>query len=73
MKFNPHVVPSFKHMTQCCASFLGVGKTSLVHLIIKGSAITSPPQTVGCAVSVKVQMFLPSFIPFFHVYIRLIF
>lgn len=31
----------------------GVGKTSLVHLIIKGSSITRPPQTVGCTVSVK--------------------
>ncbi|CAA7397234.1 unnamed protein product [Spirodela intermedia] len=31
----------------------GVGKTSLVHLIVKGSAIAHPPQTVGCAVSVK--------------------
>ncbi|KNA09654.1 hypothetical protein SOVF_151600 [Spinacia oleracea] len=31
----------------------GVGKTSLVHLILNGSALARPPQTVGCAVSVK--------------------
>uniref|UniRef100_A0A1D1YXU1 Putative GTP-binding protein At5g64813 n=1 Tax=Anthurium amnicola TaxID=1678845 RepID=A0A1D1YXU1_9ARAE len=31
----------------------GVGKTSLVHLIVKGSAIAHPPQTVGCTVNVK--------------------
>ncbi|CAA0839189.1 Uncharacterized GTP-binding protein [Striga hermonthica] len=31
----------------------GVGKTSLVHLIMKGSSIARPPQTVGCAVDVK--------------------
>ncbi|KAL5723853.1 sphingosine N-acyltransferase subunit lip1 [Ranunculus cassubicifolius] len=31
----------------------GVGKTSLVHLIVKGSSISRPPQTVGCTVSVK--------------------
>ncbi|MQL75562.1 hypothetical protein Taro_007966 [Colocasia esculenta] len=28
-------------------------QTSLVHLIVKGSAIAHPPQTVGCTVSVK--------------------
>ncbi|BAT73328.1 small GTPase LIP1 isoform X1 [Vigna umbellata] len=31
----------------------GVGKTSLVNLIIKGSPIARPPQTIGCAVDVK--------------------
>ncbi|CAL9102211.1 unnamed protein product [Musa textilis] len=31
----------------------GVGKTSLVHLILKGSSIARPPQTVGCTVGVK--------------------
>ncbi|CAN6320742.1 unnamed protein product [Urochloa humidicola] len=31
----------------------GVGKTSLVHLILKGSAIARPAQTVGCTVGVK--------------------
>ncbi|KAJ0593718.1 putative small GTPase, sigma-54 interaction domain, ATP-binding site 1 [Helianthus annuus] len=32
----------------------GVGKTSLVHLIVKGSSIARPAQTVGCTVDVKV-------------------
>jgi len=31
----------------------GVGKTSLVHLILKGSAISRPAQTIGCTVDVK--------------------
>ncbi|XP_042477587.1 small GTPase LIP1-like [Macadamia integrifolia] len=31
----------------------GVGKTSLVHLILKGSSISHPPQTIGCSVGVK--------------------
>ncbi|CAD5335855.1 unnamed protein product [Arabidopsis thaliana] len=31
----------------------GVGKTSLVHLINKGSSIVRPPQTIGCTVGVK--------------------
>ncbi|XP_075655948.1 small GTPase LIP1 isoform X1 [Castanea sativa] len=31
----------------------GVGKTSLVHLIIKGSSTTHPTQTIGCTVGVK--------------------
>ncbi|EPS71233.1 hypothetical protein M569_03525 [Genlisea aurea] len=31
----------------------GVGKTSLVHLITKGSSISHPTQTIGCTVSVK--------------------
>lgn len=31
----------------------GVGKTSLVHLIVKGSSISRPSQTIGCAVGVK--------------------
>jgi hypothetical protein len=34
-------------------TFSGVGKSSLVHLILKGSAIARPAQTVGCAVGVK--------------------
>lgn len=34
----------------------GVGKTSLIHLIMKGSSIARPPQTVGCTVSVKVRL-----------------
>ncbi|KAB1210405.1 hypothetical protein CJ030_MR6G025436 [Morella rubra] len=31
----------------------GVGKTSLVHLIVNGSSIARPPQTIGCTVGVK--------------------
>ncbi|TVU47766.1 hypothetical protein EJB05_07375 [Eragrostis curvula] len=31
----------------------GVGKSSLVHLILKGSAIARPSQTVGCTVGIK--------------------
>ncbi|XP_071730343.1 small GTPase LIP1-like [Rutidosis leptorrhynchoides] len=31
----------------------GVGKTSLVHLIVKGSSIARPAQTIGCTVDVK--------------------
>ncbi|KAL6576010.1 sphingosine N-acyltransferase subunit lip1 [Orobanche hederae] len=31
----------------------GVGKTSIVHLITKGSSIARPSQTVGCTVDVK--------------------
>ncbi|XP_011025591.1 PREDICTED: uncharacterized GTP-binding protein At5g64813-like [Populus euphratica] len=31
----------------------GVGKTSLVHLIVKGSSSACPPQTIGCTVGVK--------------------
>ncbi|BBG96267.1 Ras-related small GTP-binding family protein [Prunus dulcis] len=31
----------------------GVGKSSLVHLIVNGSSIARPPQTVGCTVGVK--------------------
>ncbi|EOA22451.1 hypothetical protein CARUB_v10003098mg [Capsella rubella] len=31
----------------------GVGKSSLVHLIVKGSSIVRPSQTIGCTVGVK--------------------
>ncbi|CAA2974869.1 uncharacterized GTP-binding At5g64813 [Olea europaea subsp. europaea] len=31
----------------------GVGKTSLVHLILKGSSVARPTQTIGCTVDVK--------------------
>ncbi|XP_052197671.1 small GTPase LIP1-like [Diospyros lotus] len=31
----------------------GVGKTSLVHLIVKGSSVARPSQTIGCTVDVK--------------------
>lgn len=36
----------------------GVGKTSLVHLITKGSSYSSPPQTIDCNVGVKVGHFI---------------
>lgn len=36
-----------------------MGKSSLVHLIVKGSVIASPPQTVGCTVGVKVKLSNP--------------
>lgn len=35
----------------------GVGKSSLVHLILKSSAIARPAQTVGCTVGIKVSIF----------------
>jgi len=31
----------------------GVGKSSLVHLLLNGSAVARPAQTIGCAVGVK--------------------
>jgi hypothetical protein len=34
----------------------GVGKTSLVHLIVKGSPVARPSQTIGCTVDVKVSI-----------------
>ncbi|KAA3475592.1 putative GTP-binding protein isoform X1 [Gossypium australe] len=41
-------------------SFLsGVGKTSLVHLIVKGFSTACPPQTIGCTVGVKVRFSTP--------------
>lgn len=39
-----------------CNLCSGVGKTSLVHLIMKSSSVASPSQTVGCSVSVKVSL-----------------
>ncbi|GAU19704.1 hypothetical protein TSUD_78290 [Trifolium subterraneum] len=33
----------------------GVGKTSLVHLIVKGSPVARPSQTIGCTVDVKIN------------------
>lgn len=38
---------------------VGVGKSSLVQLIVKGSSIARPPQTIGCAVGVKVRLNFP--------------
>lgn len=39
----------------------GVGKSSLVHLLLKGSAVARPAQTIGCAVGVKVSNPEPNF------------
>ena len=42
-----------------CPKFLtGVGKSSLVHLLLNGSAVARPAQTIGCAVGVKVSKLL---------------
>ncbi|XP_073134277.1 small GTPase LIP1 [Henckelia pumila] len=38
----------------------GVGKTSLVHLILKGSSVAHPPQTIGCTVGVKHTTYVSS-------------
>jgi hypothetical protein len=39
-----------------CPKFLtGVGKSSLVHLLLNGSTVARPAQTIGCAVGVKVS------------------
>ena len=54
---------SFSHLcilnlaadTSCLHTLAGVGKSSLVHLLIKGSPITRPSQTIGCTVGVKVK------------------
>ena len=42
----------------------GVGKSSLVHLLLKGSAVARPAQTIGCAVGVKVSNPGPNFLCF---------
>ncbi|KAK6150532.1 hypothetical protein DH2020_015464 [Rehmannia glutinosa] len=47
------VVNSIVELHINCNFCSGVGKTSLVHLIMKGSSIARPPQTVGCTVDVK--------------------
>ena len=39
----------------CFDVLIGVGKTSLAHLILKGTSIARPPQTIGCSVGVKVK------------------
>ena len=42
-----------------CPKFLtGVGKSSLVHLLLNGSAVARPAQTIGFAVGVKVSKLL---------------
>lgn len=38
---------------------IGVGKTSLVNLIVKGGSFSRPSQTIGCTVGVKVRLILP--------------
>ena len=45
----------FRYLFSIHNLLIGVGKTSLVHLIIKGSSITHPTQTIGCTVGVKVR------------------
>ncbi|TXG71757.1 hypothetical protein EZV62_000336 [Acer yangbiense] len=40
-------------ISNSCTYLLGVGKTSLVHLIVKGCSTAHPPQTIGCTVGVK--------------------
>ena len=49
--------------------FSGVGKSSLVHLILKGSGVALPAQKVGCTVGIKVSTFsvLSSLVGFLHV------
>ncbi|KAL7104516.1 hypothetical protein ACP275_08G250200 [Erythranthe tilingii] len=50
---DPNGGPPFGQVRVLVVGDSGVGKTSLVHLIMKGSSIARPPQTVGCTVSVK--------------------
>ncbi|KAK8949153.1 hypothetical protein KSP39_PZI006219 [Platanthera zijinensis] len=45
--------PSCGQIRVLVAGDSGVGKTSLVHLIVNGSATSRPSQTVGCAVDVR--------------------
>jgi hypothetical protein len=48
--------------------FTGVGKSSLVHLLLEGSAITRPAQTIGCTVGVKVSnVCITSFVYLFFI------
>ncbi|KAI9116965.1 hypothetical protein K1719_011964 [Acacia pycnantha] len=46
-------VPPYGQIRVLVVGDSGVGKTSLVHLIIKGSSIAHPSQTIGCSVGVK--------------------
>ncbi|KAG0461488.1 hypothetical protein HPP92_021785 [Vanilla planifolia] len=50
---NQNGSPSFGQVRVLVVGDSGVGKTSLVHLILKGSSITRPHPTVGCTVGVK--------------------
>ncbi|KAJ9675435.1 hypothetical protein PVL29_024380 [Vitis rotundifolia] len=45
--------PPFGQVRVLVVGDSGVGKTSLVHLFIEGSAIARPPQTIGCMVGIK--------------------
>eukprot|EP00850_Spirogloea_muscicola_P008199 SM000043S15827 [mRNA] locus=s43:388736:390958:+ [translate_table: standard] len=37
----------------CALSLAGVGKSSLVHLIVNGRPTATPPRTIGCSVAIK--------------------
>ncbi|MED6112607.1 sphingosine N-acyltransferase subunit lip1, variant 4 [Stylosanthes scabra] len=45
--------PPFGQVRVAVVGDSGVGKTSLVHLIVNGSSIARPQQTIGCTVGVK--------------------
>nr|XP_043628140.1 small GTPase LIP1-like [Erigeron canadensis] len=50
---NKHKIPHSGQVRVLVVGDSGVGKTSLVHVIVKGCSIACPAQTVGCAVDVK--------------------
>lgn len=43
-------------------SLIGVGKTSLVHLVCQNEPTTNPGWTIGCSVDVRVNLFLLTFL-----------
>ncbi|KAJ9555938.1 hypothetical protein OSB04_010552 [Centaurea solstitialis] len=45
--------PPFGQVRVLVVGDSGVGKTSLVNLIVKGTSTARPPQTIGCTVDVK--------------------
>jgi hypothetical protein len=48
--------------------FTGVGKSSLAHLLLEGSTITRPAQTIGCTIGVKVSnVCITSFVYLFFI------
>jgi hypothetical protein len=47
----------------------GVGKSSLVHLLLNGSSIARPAQTVGCEVGIKVGTLVLSCPCLFHLHL----
>jgi len=59
---SEYIFHRFVRLSYFLILLAGVGKTSLVNLIIKGSPIARPPQTIGCAVDVKVITPDPSMI-----------